>query len=78
LPDCHHCPECAGADHKASQAVGRFGIAHDDELLPPLGRAQHVFGTWTVLEDAARDWLKRRKRKKVDGAGDASTRLSLL
>jgi hypothetical protein len=23
---------------------------------------------WTIMEDAARDWLKRRKRKKVDGA----------
>ena len=23
---------------------------------------------WTIMEDAARDWLKRRKRKKVDDA----------
>jgi hypothetical protein len=26
------------------QAVGRFGVAHDDELLAPFGRSQHVRG----------------------------------
>jgi hypothetical protein len=26
------------------QAVGRFCIAHDDELLASFGRSQHVLG----------------------------------